>query len=254
MCQLLGMNCNVPTDICFSFEGFCERGGATDEHKDGWGIAFFEDKGCRTFLDPHPSAESAVSTLVKNYPIKSCNVIAHIRKATEGAVKLENTHPFTRELWGRYWVYAHNGDLKAFDPELTGDYLPVGATDSERAFCLILQRLKQRFSTQPDVHALAKELQVVADEIADYGIFNFLLSNGEYMLAHCTTKLSYLVRQHPFTVAHLKDKDIELDFSTVTTPNDRVAVIATEPLTVNEVWTEFPKNRVLIFQDGQVLE
>ncbi|MGH8629600.1 MAG: class II glutamine amidotransferase, partial [Burkholderiales bacterium] len=22
MCQLLGMNCNVPTDICFSFRGF----------------------------------------------------------------------------------------------------------------------------------------------------------------------------------------------------------------------------------------
>ncbi|MFM9263631.1 class II glutamine amidotransferase [Tychonema sp. BBK16] len=25
MCQLLGMNCNVPTDICFSFEGFKDR-------------------------------------------------------------------------------------------------------------------------------------------------------------------------------------------------------------------------------------
>ncbi|MDB9422381.1 class II glutamine amidotransferase [Microcystis aeruginosa CS-563/04] len=36
------MNCNVPTDICFSFEGFCARGGKTDEHRDGWGIAFFE--------------------------------------------------------------------------------------------------------------------------------------------------------------------------------------------------------------------
>jgi uncharacterized protein (DUF486 family) len=42
MCQLLGMNCNVPTDICFSFTGFQARGGATDVHSDGWGIAFFE--------------------------------------------------------------------------------------------------------------------------------------------------------------------------------------------------------------------
>ena len=41
MCQLLGMNCNVPTDICFSFTGFQARGGATDVHADGWGIAFF---------------------------------------------------------------------------------------------------------------------------------------------------------------------------------------------------------------------
>ena len=42
MCQLLGMNCNVPTDICFSFAGFHRRGGSTDHHADGWGIAFFE--------------------------------------------------------------------------------------------------------------------------------------------------------------------------------------------------------------------
>ena len=47
MCQLLGMSCNVPTDICFSFTGFQARGGMTDEHQDGWGIAFFEGKGVR---------------------------------------------------------------------------------------------------------------------------------------------------------------------------------------------------------------
>jgi glutamine amidotransferase len=40
MCQLLGMNCNTPTDILFSFEGFHRRGGLTDHHADGWGIAF----------------------------------------------------------------------------------------------------------------------------------------------------------------------------------------------------------------------
>ena len=51
MCQLLGMNCNVPTDICFSFEGFCARGGATADHADGWGIAFFEGAGVRHFVD-----------------------------------------------------------------------------------------------------------------------------------------------------------------------------------------------------------
>jgi glutamine amidotransferase len=41
MCQLLGMNANTPTDITFSFSGFAQRGGHTDHHGDGWGIAFF---------------------------------------------------------------------------------------------------------------------------------------------------------------------------------------------------------------------
>jgi hypothetical protein len=51
MCQLLGMNCNVPTDIVFSFTGFATRGGQTDHHSDGWGIAFFEGSGVRHFVD-----------------------------------------------------------------------------------------------------------------------------------------------------------------------------------------------------------
>ena len=89
MCQLLGMNCNVPTDICFSFTGFQRRGGATDVHRDGWGIAFFEGRGVRLFLDPQPSSESPVAEFVRRYPIRSVNVIAHIRKATRGPVGLE---------------------------------------------------------------------------------------------------------------------------------------------------------------------
>ena len=151
MCQLLGMNCNVPTDICFSFEGFSQRGGKTDEHGDGWGISFFEGKGCRTFMDINPSADSVVSNLVKRYPIKSLNVIAHIRKASVGEIKLENTHPFVRELWGEYWVFAHNGDLINFYPKLSGCYLPVGDTDSELAFCAIMETLKSGFSAKPDL-------------------------------------------------------------------------------------------------------
>jgi hypothetical protein len=149
MCQPLGMNCNIPTDICFSFTGFQKRGGVTDIHADGWGIAFFEGRGVRLFLDPQPSAQSPVAELVRNYPIRSLNVIAHIRKATQGIVALENTHPFLRELWGRYWVFAHNGNLPGVQPELDGSFLPVGNTDSERVFCWLLQSLRQRFGDTP---------------------------------------------------------------------------------------------------------
>ena len=46
MCELLGMSANVPTDICFSFTGLVQRGGGTGPHKDGWGITFYEGKGC----------------------------------------------------------------------------------------------------------------------------------------------------------------------------------------------------------------
>jgi predicted glutamine amidotransferase len=255
MCQLLGMNCNVPTDICFSFTGFRMRGGNTDEHKDGWGIAFFEGRGCRLFLDSKPSAQSPVADLVRDYPIRSLNVIAHIRKATCGPVALENTHPFMRELWGRYWIFAHNGTLENFDPCCSDRFWPVGQTDSERAFCFLLQNLCERFPKgEPSGLQLADTLRGLTAEIAGHGDFNYLLSNGEYLFAHCATRLHYIVRKAPFTTAHLKDQDVSVDFSQVTTPNDRVAVIATIPLTDDEVWTALAPGDFVQFQNGEPLE
>ncbi len=254
MCQLLGMNCNVPTDICFSFTGFQARGGATDVHTDGWGIAFFEGKGARAFLDPQPSSTSPVAELVRGYPIRSRNVIAHIRKATQGAVGLENTHPFMRELWGRYWIFAHNGNLENFAPPLDGSCLPVGSTDSERAFCWLLQELRRRFgNTPPGEEALFPALQELTLAVAGHGEFNFLLASGDSLYAHASTRLAYIVRQAPFAQAHLKDQDVTVDFSEVTTPDDRVAVIATVPLTDNEVWQTMPAGSLWWFSAGQPL-
>jgi glutamine amidotransferase len=252
MCQLLGMNCNVPTDICFSFTGFQARGGATDVHRDGWGIAFFEGRGARLFLDPQPSSASPVAELVRNYPIRSLNVIAHIRKATQGPVGLENTHPFMRELWGRYWIFAHNGNLADFDPALDGSVLPVGQTDSERAFCYLLQSLRRRFGEQcPPEADLFDALTEMTRELGRHGAFNYLLSNGTWLAAHCSTELAYIVRKAPFSTAHLTDQDIAVDFSAVTTPNDRVAVIATTPLTDNETWYAMDAGTLAMFAEGE---
>lgn len=255
MCQLLGMNCNVPTDICFSFTGFQARGGATDVHTDGWGIGFFEGRGARLFLDPAPSSASPVAELVRHYPIRSKSVIAHIRKATQGAVGLENTHPFMRELWGRYWIFAHNGNLIDFAPAFDGPYRPVGLTDSERAFCWLLQEFRRRHGdTPPDDAALFASLHALTLQLAAYGECNFLLSCGNSLFVHCSTRLSYLIRQAPFDRAHLKDQDLSVDFSQVTTPDDRVAVIATAPLTDNEHWQTMPPGSLWHFAEGDVRE
>lgn len=251
MCQLLGMNCNVPTDICFSFEGFSARGGRTDVHQDGWGIAFFEGLGCRLFIDSKPAIVSPVAEVVRRYPIHSTNVIAHIRKATQGEIALENCHPFIRELWGRYWVFAHNGNLENFNPERAGFYKPVGKTDSEKAFCLILEKLRSTFPrNKPTVRDIYPVLEEITKTLAEYGIFNYLLSDGEHLFAHCSTNLHYLVRQAPFASAHSIDEDVTVDFRELTNEDDRVAVIATFPLTDNEVWTQMQPGKLLVFQDG----
>ncbi|MDT8442328.1 MAG: class II glutamine amidotransferase [Desulfuromonadales bacterium] len=254
MCQLLGMNCNVPTDICFSFAGFRRRGGDTDVHGDGWGIGFFEGKGARLFLDPQPSAHSPLAELVRSYPIRSLNVVAHIRKATEGITSLENTHPFQRELWGRHWLFAHNGHLPEFRPDMPDWFTPVGSTDSERLFCWLLNSLRQRFgAVAPPADALFAALHELTLEFAGLGIANYLLANGEVMLAHCSTRLSYIVRQAPFGEAHLTDEDVTVDFRELTTPSDRVAVITSLPLTDNEAWVDMRPGTLWMFRNGEVV-
>lgn len=253
MCQLLGMNCNTPTDIMFSFEGFRRRGGITDHHADGFGIGFFEGKGVRLFHDDKPSANSPVADLVRAYQIKSENVISHIRKASQGQTSLANTHPFMREMWGGYWLFAHNGHLVDFFPEQGEFFTPVGTTDSERAFCYILNRLRTRFSTRPDDETLFDAIAALTHEIRAFGLFNFVLSDGISLFAHASTLLHYIVRQAPFGKARLIDDDLAIDFAEVTTPDDRVAVIATLPLTRDETWSQFAVNELLMFREGRIV-
>ena len=255
MCQLLGMNCAAPTDITFSFKGFSQRAGITSDHSDGFGIAFFEDKACRLFVDNQSAVVSPIADFVRNYPIKSRNVIAHIRKATQGKITLENSHPFMRELWGRQWIFAHNGDLHNFQPHLSGRFTPVGSTDSELAFCYLLEQLVLKFGYfEPSLNDIFSLLEEISPKIAEYGTFNFCLSNGQALFSYATTKLHWIVREYPFQYARLVDIDVDIDFSKFTTEEDRVAVITTEPLTQNEIWTAYQPGEMILFRDGKVIK
>lgn len=255
MCELLGMSANVPTDICFSFTGLMQRGGKTGPHRDGWGITFYEGKGFRTFKDPQPSCKSKIAELVQAYPIKSCAVISHIRQANRGGVSLENTHPFTRELWGQFWTFAHNGQLTGYDELDTQTHRPVGKTDSELAFCWLLKKLDDRYQSPPDDKIEVFEyIARCCDELREMGVFNMLLSNGEYVMTYCTNHLYWITRRAPFGKAALIDEDVEVNFQEETTPNDVVTVIATQPLTLNEDWQRMRPGEFNLFHMGELVK
>ncbi len=252
MCELLGMSANVPTDICFSFAGLMQRGGGTGPHRDGWGIAFYEGKGARCFHDPKPSFESKIASLICEHPIKSHVVISHIRQANVGSVCLENTHPFQRELWGYTWTFAHNGQLSEalFELPLTF-YQPVGTTDSEYAFCWLLGEIRTAFPEQPDNPAdLYSFIRTRCETLRQLGVFNMLLSESVHLFAFCSSKLSWITRSAPFGTASLADCDIQVDFCHETTPNDIVTVVATEPLTQDEVWQSIAPGELVTFIKG----
>lgn len=247
------MSANTPTDICFSFAGLMRRGGQTGPHGDGWGVAFYDGKGCRAFHDHAPSCDSELARFVRDYSIKSKTVVCHIRRANRGQVSLENTHPFTRELWGRLWVFAHNGQLSGIKRRPLDLYRPVGTTDSEHAFCWMLDRLRARWDRFPSRRALAAEIGRLARDLAGLGVFNMLLTEGRDLYCHCGTNLAWLTRRAPFGAATLLDEDLTVDFEKETTPDDVVTVVATRPLTANEEWRVMERGSYVVFRDGEVV-
>ncbi len=168
-------------------------------------------------------------------------------------MSLENCHPFVRELWGRYWVFAHNGNLENYQPRLHSSFKPVGQTDSERAFCWLMQELAKSHANIPSVEELTLTLRELTPHIAKHGAFNFLLSNGQALWTHASTSLFYVERKHPFSTATLSDQDLSINFAEHASVDDRVAVVVTAPLTTNEVWTPFASGELAVFVDGQRL-
>jgi len=252
MCELLGMECNVPTDIVFSFSGLALRGGLRGPHSDGWGLALYEGRAVRTFLEPAAASRSPLANFVRSYPIPTLLAIAHVRRKTRGRVALENTHPFVRELWGRTFVFAHNGTVRGAKRLPLGRFRPVGDTDSERAFCALLARLEATFTAYPrSRRALSEAIAEAAKDIGARGSFNFLLGDGEHLFARCATKLCYVIRKAPFKAATLADDEIRVDFARVTTPNDRVAIVATAPLTRDEDWVVGNPGEMWVFRGGE---
>ena len=291
--------CSHPFLILYTYRGFKCRGGNTDIHAHGWGLAIYEGRGVRAFHDPLPCCASPLADMVQAYPIKTLNMMAHIRYATQGSVSLENVHPFQREMWGIQWTFAHNGEVPKFsqnpqecDSNATRDmpmlgrcnesrpsnrillssykasklvYHPVGDTDSEAVFCAMLNALRAEFVELPTLPVLYEAIQRLCCEIVggheNATIFNFLIGCGQYTMfafswpgsrpgSKVWNGLHYLVRYPPFKTAQLKDVDYAVDFNETNHDNDRVAIIATKPLTTNETWKEFERGQLLMFDNG----
>jgi glutamine amidotransferase len=217
------------------------------------GDRLYEGKGCRAFQDPVASAHSPIADFVRNYPIKSRIVISHIRHANRGRVGLENTHPFSRELWGRVWTFAHNGQLRGAKRLPLTIYRPVGTTDSEHAFCWMLGRLRDRWAKPPSAKALRKAIAELAGRASEHGVFNMLLTDSQSLFCFRSTNLVWLTRRAPFGAATLLDAELTVDFATHTTPSDVVTIVATRPLTRNEAWATTPKSTLVAFRDGELL-
>jgi len=254
MCQLFALTSKHPVSPDFSLRGFFQRGGNTGDHIDGWGLALFRDD--KIEIQKHLTAAYSchnANVVLQNKP-RATTVIAHIRKATEGKVTPQNTHPFARNLWGDTWIFAHNGTLKNFYPQVDSEFEVFGNTDSERAFCYLLSVLKQSHPEKPtSLETLVTTIHDTSNLIAEYGNFNFLLANDSILLAYCSTELYWTYREPPFEKIELLDCNTSIDISKINSSDDKMFVIATKPLTRGEAWFPMGKGELKVFSQGKTI-
>lgn len=187
MCELFAMSAQLPTTVHLSLDELARHGDASG-HRDGWGIAFAQEGDALVVREPGAASGSACLAFLQHQEIRSPLVIAHIRRATQGQLLLRNTQPFTRELGGAVHLFAHNGMLPGIEKDArfpTRRFRRVGDTDSEHAFCALLDRIAPAWNDGlPSLEARLAAVVAFADELRDLGPANFLYSDGDAIFAH----------------------------------------------------------------------
>jgi glutamine amidotransferase len=215
---------------------FAERGGKTADNPDGWGLAYAGDTGLILDKAPEPAAESQRFARLAEM-VHSSLAIAHVRKANPPTERtVANTHPFLRECCGRVWVFAHNGTVPTLlepggccQPHATQ---PSGATDSEVAFCFLLEEIAVVVAQNgADDAPWLETVRQLSAAIAHYGRFNFLLSDGRLLIAYGHDRL-HLLRERA--------------------GDSMFAAVATEPLTPGD-WEAFHPGALKVFLEGELL-
>ncbi len=266
MCELFALSSRHATTVTFSLESFARHGGLDGPHKDGWGIAYYVDEDVRLVKEPAPAADSACVRFIQDHPFTSSMVVSHIRRATRGAVAMKNCQPFTRELAGRMHLFAHNGDLALERLRLHRPlihYRPVGDTDSEYAFCVLLEQLR-RLWLGVGVPSLDERLAVVAEfaaAIRPLGPANFIYADGDATFLHGDRRfhgdgraphppgLHVLCRR---CTARADAPDIE-GLALASEGEQEVVLAASVPLTAEPGWRPLAEGEIVVAGNGRIV-
>jgi predicted glutamine amidotransferase len=266
MCRLYGFLANEPTKVectlvhaqnALLHQSRADLRGKS--HSDGWGISCYPDGTplCERRATAAHQDLWFSTTAERTY---SHAVIAHVRRATVGGPRLENTHPFLHGCW----TFAHNGTLSAFDrlearmrdqtdPALL--QLRRGTTDSEQIFYWLLTRIQEAGISlvlpaadhEKLAHLVGEGVLRLAAWCEELGAqppqLNLLLTDGKRLLASRFNRTLHWVQRNGVHdceicgIPHIHHNP-RADY--------RAVVVASEPIS-HEAWREVPNHTVLAF-------
>lgn len=264
MCELLGVSSDIPATVNLSLMKLAEHGGHTGPHRDGWGVAYYEGRDLRLIKEAAAAADSDWVRFVRDHDLRSSIVVAHVRRATMGERSYRNTQPFARELSGRMHLFAHNGWLKgifdapAFRPRR---FTPVGETDSERAFCVLLDRIAKlwRPGETPSLDARLDIVAAFAGTLRMLGPANFLYSDGDVLFAHGHRRVQAATsRVEPPGLVWLQrhcgggEAGFAASGLSIEGVRQSVVLLASVPLT-GESWRSLAEGEVIAIRAGEIV-
>lgn len=247
MCRLFGSRSRGPQPIDDSLlTGENALLVQSREHRDGWGIGWWENDTPAPRLERGPTAAFADEAFAAwARKVSAPAVLAHLRLASVGPVHLDNAHPFRHGSW----LFAHNGTIAGFsgargaieaeiDPRFRS--VIVGETDSVRCFGVFLTRLSMLADLEGNValdavaRALGETVSIVAG-LADPGqkepsATTFLVGNGRLMLA-C---------RRGRTLFYSTDRTAGSKGEPASGETVERLLVASEPLSTSREWREVP--------------
>lgn len=264
MCELLAMSARFPTTIHLSLDELARHGGGTGPHKDGWGLAFMEGGDALVVREPGAASESAWVGFLKKHDLRSTAVVAHIRRATQGDLRLRNTQPFSRELGGRIHVFAHNGMLPGIEADRrfgVRRFQRVGDTDSEHAFCALMDRLSPLYEAGlPSLEDRLSILVAFAAELRTLGPANFIYADGDAVFAHAHQRRDNTgVIRPPGLHVLCRTCSPDADGATLAGvtiahgERQEVALLASVPLS-GEPWEALAAGEIVVLREGRLIQ
>ncbi|WP_428264695.1 class II glutamine amidotransferase [Haliangium sp.] len=259
MSQLLAMSFDSASSPAITLTAWDDR--HIDDAPGGWGFGWYpsDDYAAAVIKDPAPSGDASVSHVLRDWErFRASAFLCHIRGAAK-RVTQQDTQPFARPYARRHWLFAHSGDLApgyrdALPIADAVAFEPVGRTDSEHAFCWLLNRFHRMSARRlsevgwPELHAMFRELDAL-------GTANILLSDGQDVVAYRDLDgdrpLGVTRRVPPHARTRFANEIMELSVDDPLDSNRTMVLIATTPLS-EEGWLELEPGHMLVTRRGAI--
>ncbi len=235
---------------------------AADPNLYGWGVGWYpsSERGASVIKDPTSWGEPGVNDALREWNrFRSTLFVCHLR-GHERARNQEDAQPFVRSYGGHQWIFAHDGDLATNWAErfpLPDDpaFDPLGHTDSEHAFCLLLSRLHAaRIRSLADVRP--EELREWMLELNADGQLNAILCDGEqiavYRDARGQGSLHWTRRIPPHVSTELWSPAVQISFDTPEDSNRTALVFSSVPIDATP-WKAATPGELLLARRGSIL-